>query len=204
VKGEAGSTTNIQGNIMLDALLETLPDYAKDLRLNFSSLVRQQTELSTQQKWGTLVASALACRNSALTAAVLAEAGQHISAQVMEAAKAAAAIMAMNNIYYRFQHLSSNEKYATLPARLRMNVMRTHGVDAVDFELWALAVSAINACGKCVSSHEQVLRQKNITEEVILAAVRLASVVHGVATVLDAVVAERKVLELQNLEAARG
>jgi alkyl hydroperoxide reductase subunit D len=189
---------------MLDALLETLPDYAKDLRLNFSSLVRQQTELSTQQKWGTLVASALACRNSALTAAVLAEAGQHISAQVMDAAKAAAAIMAMNNIYYRFQHLSSNEKYATLPARLRMNVMRTHGVDAVDFELWALAVSAINACGKCVSSHEQVLRQKNITEEVILAAVRLASVVHGVATVLDAVVAERKVLELQNLEAARG
>jgi len=204
VKGEAGRTTEIQGNIMLDALLETLPDYAKDLRLNFSSLVRQQTELSTQQKWGTLVASALACRNSALTAAVLAEAGQHISAQVMEAAKAAAAIMAMNNIYYRFQHLSSNEKYATLPARLRMNVMRTHGVDAVDFELWALAVSAINACGKCVSSHEQVLRQKNITEEVILAAVRLASVVHGVATVLDAVVAERKVLELQNLEAARG
>ena len=189
---------------MLDALLETLPDYAKDLRLNFSSLVRQQTELSTQQKWGTLVASALACRNSALTAAVVAEAGQHISAQVLEAAKAAAAIMAMNNIYYRFQHLSSNEKYASLPARLRMNVMRTHGVDAVDFELWALAVSAINACGKCVSSHEQVLRQKNITEEVILAAVRLASVMHGGATVLDAVVAEQKVLELQNLEAALG
>jgi len=189
---------------MLDALLETLPDYAKDLRLNFSSLVRQQTELSTQQKWGTLVASALACRNSALTAAVVAEAGQHISAQVMDAAKAAAAIMAMNNVYYRFQHLSSNEKYATLPARLRMNVMRTHGVDAADFELWALAVSAINACGKCVSSHEQVLRQKDITEEVILAAVRLAAVVHGVATVLDAVIAEQKALELQSFEAAHG
>jgi alkyl hydroperoxide reductase subunit D len=184
---------------MLDALIETLPDYAKDLRLNFSSLVRQQTELSTQQKWGTLVASALACRNAAFTAAVVAEAGQHISTQVIDAAKAAAAIMAMNNVYYRFQHLSSNEKYATLPAHLRMNVMRTHGVDAVDFELWALAVSAINACGKCVSSHEQVLRQKNVTEEVILAAVRLASVVHGIATVLDAVAAEQKTLELQSL-----
>jgi alkyl hydroperoxide reductase subunit D len=184
---------------MLDALLETLPDYAKDLRLNFSSLVRQQTELSTQQKWGTLVASALACRNAAFTAAVVAEAGQHISAQVIDAAKAAAAIMAMNNVYYRFQHLSSNQKYATLPARLRMNVMRTHGVDAADFELWALAVSAINACGKCVSSHEQVLREKNISEEVILAAVRLASVVHGIATVLDAVAAEQKTPELQNL-----
>jgi alkyl hydroperoxide reductase subunit D len=201
LKGEARSTfqIQIQGSIMLDALLETLPDYAKDLRLNFSSLVRQQTELSTQQKWGTLVASALACRNAAFTAAVVAEAGQHISAQVIDAAKAAAAIMAMNNVYYRFQHLSSNQKYATLPARLRMNVMRTHGVDAVDFELWALAVSAINACGKCVSSHEQVLREKSISEEVILAAVRLASVVHGIATVLDAVAAEQKTPELQNL-----
>jgi alkyl hydroperoxide reductase subunit D len=201
LKGEARSTfqIQIQGSIMLDALLETLPDYAKDLRLNFSSLVRQQTELSMQQKWGTLVASALACRNAAFTAAVVAEAGQHISAQVIDAAKAAAAIMAMNNVYYRFQHLSSNQKYATLPARLRMNVMRTHGVDAVDFELWALAVSAINACGKCVSSHEQVLREKSISEEVILAAVRLASVVHGIATVLDAVAAEQKTPELQNL-----
>lgn len=184
---------------MLDELIETLPDYAKDLRLNFNSLVRQQTELTAQQKWGTLVASAMACRNATLTAAVMAEAGQHISVQVMDAAKAAAAIMAMNNVYYRFQHLSNNEKYASLPARLRMNVMRTHGVDAVDFELWAIAVSAINACGKCVSSHEQVLREKNITEEVILAAVRLASVVHGVATVLDAVTVEQKALELQSL-----
>jgi len=185
---------------MLDELIETLPDYAKDLRLNFNSLVRQQTELTAQQKWGTLVASAMACRNAALTAAVMTEAGQHISVQVMDAAKAAAAIMAMNNVYYRFHHLSSNEKYASMPARLRMNVMRTHGVDAVDFELWALAVSAINACGKCVSSHEQVLREKNITEEVILAAVRLASVVHGVATVLDAVTVEQKALELQSLK----
>ena len=65
--------------------------------------------------------------------------------------------------------------------------------------MWALAVSAINACGKCVTAHEQVLRQKNITEEVILAAVRLAAVAHGVATVLDAVAAEQKAMELQGL-----
>ena len=184
---------------MLDELIDTLPDYAKDLRLNFSSLVRQQTELSTQQKWGTLVASAVASRNAQFTAAVLAEAGQHLSPQGLDAAKGAAAIMAMNNVYYRFQHLSSNEKYAGMPARLRMNIIRGHGVDAADFELWALAVSAINACGKCVTAHEQVLRQKNITEEVILAAVRLAAVAHAVATVLDAVAAEQKAMELQGL-----
>jgi len=161
--------------------------------------VRQQTELSDPQKWGTLVASALACRNAQFTAAVMAEAGQHISAQAIDAAKAAAAIMAMNNVYYRFQHLSGNEKYAAMPARLRMNILRTHGADAADFELWALAVSAINACGKCVSAHEQVLRQKNVSEETILAAVRLASVAHAIVTVLDAAVAEQKALELQSL-----
>ena len=65
----------------------------------------------------------------------------------MFAAKGAAAMMGMNNIFYRFRHLSSNEKYATMPARLRMQIIARHGSDPVDFELWCLAVSAINGCG---------------------------------------------------------
>jgi lipoyl-dependent peroxiredoxin subunit D len=121
-----------------------------------------------------------------LTEAVLAEAEKQLTPQAFEAAKAAAAVMGMNNIYYRFLHLTSNEKYGTLPARLRMNVMRTHGVDYVDFELWALAVSAINGCGKCVDSHEKVVREKGIGEETILAVVRVGSVVHAIGSVLDA------------------
>ena len=84
--------------------------------------------------------------------------------------------MGMNNIFYRFRHLSSNEKYGTMPARLRMQVIRTHGSDPVDFELWCLAVSAINGCGVCVDAHEKVLREKGVGEETILAAVRIASV----------------------------
>ena len=187
----------------LEAVKDMLPDYARDLKLNLGGLVNT-SPLSEQQLWGAIVAVAAASAPSPAVAHLDEEAKQHLSAEAYSAAHAAAAIMAMNNVYYRFQHLSSNEKYASLPARLRMNVMRTHGADAMDFELWALAVSAINACGKCVSSHEQVLRQKNITEEVILAAVRLAAVVHGVATVLDAVIAEQKALELQSFEAAHG
>lgn len=171
----------------IDTLIDALPDYAKDLRLNYSSLVRQNTELTEQQLWGTVVASAIATRNTAFTAEVLEESAKHLSAQALEAAKAAAAVMAMNNIYYRFQHLSSNEKYSTMPARLRMNVLRTHGVDAVDFELWSLAVSAINGCGKCVDAHEKVVLGKGATEELVLAVVRVASVIHAVGTVLEAV-----------------
>ncbi len=170
----------------LESLIENIPAYAKDLKLNYSSLVRQNTELTKQQLWGTVVASAIATRNDALTAAVFAEAAQHLSPEALEGAKAAAAVMGMNNIYYRFLHLSSNEKYSTMPAKLRMNVLRSHGTDPVDFELWSLAVSAINGCGKCVDAHEKVVRDKGISEDNILTTVRVASIVHAIGTVLEA------------------
>jgi len=140
--------------------------------------------------WGTVVASALATRSAALTAAVLEAAPAQLSPQALEAAKTAAAIMGMNNIFYRFQHLSSNPRYSEMGARLRMNGLRGHGVEEVDFELWALAVSAINGCGKCVDAHEKVVREKGATEELVLAVVRIASVVHALGAVLDAVQAE--------------
>jgi alkyl hydroperoxide reductase subunit D len=165
-------------------LLDSVPAYAKDLKLNLSSLLQQQ-ELNEQQVWGTVAASAMASRNPQILETLLAEAAAHLSPQALEAAKSAAAIMGMNNVYYRFQHLTKNPKYATLPARLRMNVLRTHGIDPVDFELWCTAVSAINGCGLCVDSHEKILRDKGVSEEAILAAVRLASVIHGLATVFD-------------------
>ncbi len=168
----------------LNELLDSVPAYAKDLKLNLSTLL-QQPELNEQQIWGTVAASAIASRNPQVLRTLLAEAALHLSPQALGAAKSAAAIMGMNNIYYRFQHLSKNPKYATLPARLRMNVLRNHGIDPVDFELWSLAVSAINGCGLCVDTHEQVLRGKGMSEESILAAVRLASVIHGMATVFD-------------------
>jgi alkyl hydroperoxide reductase subunit D len=169
----------------LTELMETVPTYARDLKLNFATL-SQQKELTEQQAWGTIVASAVASRNAELTTAVFAEAASHLSPQALDAAKAAASIMGMNNIYYRFLHLTSNENYRTMPARLRMNVLRSHGVEHVDFELWSLAASAIKGCGVCVDSHEKVVREKGLSEDAVLAAVRLASVVHGLATVLDA------------------
>lgn len=169
----------------LDELLETIPPYARDLKLNFSSL-KQQTDLNEQQIWGTIVAAAMASRNSDFTQAALAEAAHHLSGPALDAAKGAAAVMGMNNVYYRFLHLASNPNYKTMPARLRMNVIRTHGINPVDFELWCAAVSAINGCSACVDSHEKVIREKGLSEEAVLAAIRLAAVIHGLATVLDA------------------
>ena len=169
----------------MEKLYELFPDYARDLKINLQNVLKQ-SELTEQQTWGTAVASAVASRNPHLIEAVLAQAGQHLSPEAMAAAKSAAAVMGMNNIYYRFQHLSGNERYGTIPARLRMQAIRSHQSDPLDFELWCTAVSAINGCGACVASHEGVLRDKGVTEETILAAVRIASVIHGAATVLDA------------------
>ena len=167
----------------IEQLLESCPDYAKDLKLNLGSVLRQP-ELTEQQTWGTAVCTAIASRNPQMIESILADAASHLSQVALNAAKAAAAIMGMSNIYYRFRHLSGNEKYATMPARLRMQVIRTHGGDPVDFELWCLAVSAINGCGACVEAHEKVLREKGVNEETILAAVRIAATVHALSAVI--------------------
>jgi lipoyl-dependent peroxiredoxin subunit D len=177
----------------LEALLDAVPGYAKDLKLNFSTVVGQQTDLTAQQAWGTVVASAYASGNAELLKAVVEEATEKLSPQALDAAKGAAAIMGMNNIYYRFMHMTSNEKFKSMPARLRMNIMRQHGVDIVDFELWCTAVSAINGCELCVDSHEKTLREKGMEEEKILAAIRIASVVHALSRSLTAEAALKEV-----------
>jgi len=168
----------------LEALRNRLPDYAKDLKLNLGSLATEPV-LDQQKLAGTFVASAMATGNAEVIKAIVAEFGPKLSAEALTAAKAAAGIMGMNNVYYRFVHLVGGD-YATLPAKLRMNVIGKPGVDKVDFELWSLAVSAINGCGMCMESHEKVVKHGGVTTEQVQAAVRVASVVNAAASVLTA------------------
>jgi lipoyl-dependent peroxiredoxin subunit D len=175
----------VKVNMSLETLLETFPAFAKDIKLNLSSVLRQ-TELTPQQLWGTALASALVTRNAAVLNAISVESQPHLSAQAAEAARTAAALMSMNNVYYRFLHLTDNEKYKEIPARLRMQGIRSHGVDQADFELWCTAVSALGNCKTCVASHEKILREKGISAEQVAAAVRIAAVIQASAVVLDA------------------
>jgi len=170
--------------VSIETLQNRLPAYAKDLKLNLSSLAGEPT-LTEQQRAGTFVASALAARNAETIEAVLATFGPQLSPEALTAAKAAAAIMGMNNIYYRFIHLASAPDYKTLPAKLRMNVIAKPGVAKADFELWCLAVSAVNGCGACIDSHERELREAGLSTEAIQTAVRIAATVHAVAAVRD-------------------
>ncbi len=168
----------------LDALRETLPAYAKDLSLNLSTLAGE-TLLTDQQKWGCFVASAHAVGVPAVVKAVeAAAAGAGFSEEAKTGAKAAAAIMGMNNVYYRSLHLMQNSEYRTLPARLRMNIIANPGVDKIDFELWSVAVSAINGCGMCLDAHEAELKKHGMPNTAIQAAIRIASVVNAVSHVV--------------------
>jgi len=171
----------------LEQLRGALPDFARDLRLNLGSVLTPEGSpgLSERQIWAVALASAIAVRNPACTRAVEAAARVHLDEAHLNAARTAAAIMGMNNVYYRFLHLVEDADYQRLPARLRMNALGTPGIDRRDFELLALAVSAINACGMCIGSHERKLRAEGVGREAIQSAVRIAAVLHAVAGVVD-------------------
>ena len=162
----------------LDALRDLMPAYAKDISLNLGSLA-SETVLNDQQKWGCFLASAHAVGVAPVVKAIEAQAATVLSPEAMNAARAAAAIMGMNNIYYRSLHLMKNHEYTTIPARLRMNVLANPGVDKMDFELWSTAVSAINGCGACLDAHEGALRQHGVPATHVQTALRIASVVHA-------------------------
>jgi len=171
----------------LDSIRDALPDYARDLKLNLSTVLAPTGApgLTEAQIWAVALSSAIAARNVEFAGGIEQLAAPHIGDAGVNGARAAAAVMGMNNIYYRFLHLVEDAEYQQLPARLRMNVIANPGISRVDFELCSLAVSAINGCGKCIASHERQLRQQGLSREAVQSAVRIASVVHAVAGVLE-------------------
>ena len=171
----------------LDAIRDAIPDYARDLKLNLGSVLAPTGApgLTEKQIWGVALASAIAARNSQFTRAIEALATPHLDEAYLNAVRAAAAVMGMNNIYYRFLHLVEEPEYAQMPARLRMNVIANPGIDKLDFELLSLAVSAVNGCGMCIVAHEKQLRKHDVSREAIQSAVRIAATIHAVAGVLE-------------------
>jgi lipoyl-dependent peroxiredoxin subunit D len=171
----------------LAEIRSALPDYARDLRLNLDSVLSEAGAPGLTAKQIALVslASAIASRHGPLTGAIAQIARQHASDGELDGARTAAALMAMNNVYYRFVHLVGNSAYATLRAGLRMNAMASPGCDKPDFELASLAVSAINGCGQCMASHERALQKHGVSAQAVQSAVRIAAVIHAVAVTLE-------------------
>lgn len=161
-------------------------DYAKDIKLNLSSILKTDPEssLKENQIHGIALACAYATKNSDLVEFIAEKAIDSVSEAEINAAKAAASIMAMNNIYYRFTHLVSDKEYLKMPAKLRMNFIGNPGIEKVDFELYSLAVSAINGCGLCIDSHVKQLANSGVDKSTITHTIRIASVINAVAQTL--------------------
>lgn len=156
-------------------------DYAKDIKLNLSALLKvdPQSALKENQIFAIALSSAYVTKNSDLVQYILDKSQGKISEAEINAAKAAASIMAMNNIYYRFAHLVSDKEYLKMPAKLRMNIIGNSGVNQIDFELYCLAISAINGCGLCIDSHEKTLVNANVAKYTIQHSIRIASVINA-------------------------
>jgi len=168
---------------MLQEYKNSIPDYAKDLKLNVSSILNESpmTQLTAAQIAGIALASAYATKNTQLIAAI--KSNDALDEANLQAAKAAASIMAMNNIYYRFLHLVNDSEYQQMPANLRMTIIGNPGIEKTDFEMYALAVSAINGCGMCMESHAKILNKSGVSKADIQHVIRIAAVINGLSQV---------------------
>jgi alkyl hydroperoxide reductase subunit D len=169
----------------LEQLRAAIPDAAKDIRLNLQAVLRGGS-LSEPQRWGVAAAAAVAARHPRLREAVLAAASTAAGAAVVEDARAAASLMAMNNVYYRFRHMVGKPIYREKPAGLRMNRLMQPATNRVDFELMSPAVSAINGCETCVRAHEKTVTDGGLTADQVNDAVRIAATIYAAAVALEA------------------
>ncbi len=167
-------------------LQNQIPDYGRDIRLNVESLLQNggAAGLTDSQLWAISLACSYALKNKDITESIVHAGEASLSPELIVAAKSAATIMAMNNIYYRFLHLSDDKEFSKMPARLRMNVIGKPGIDKVDFELMCLAVSAISGCGMCINAHIAEVRKANISNDGIQSAIKIASVLNAVSQAL--------------------
>lgn len=169
----------------IESLRATLPEAARDISLNLESVL-SRSSLAPAALWGVAVASGFATRHRALAQALVEEAERAgVDAAVLDDALAAAALMGMNNVIFRFRHLAG-KSYPEKPTRLRMRRKLYPKASRTHFELFSLAVSAINGCDACVLEHERVVTENGMSEDNVHDAVRIAATIAATAVSLDA------------------
>jgi lipoyl-dependent peroxiredoxin subunit D len=167
----------------VEQLKDKLLESAKDIKLNLATILTEEgsPDLTQAQIGGIALACVYTIKNKRVIEAILSEVKPYLTEVAVNAARSAATIMAMNNIYYRFVHLVKDAEFSRLPAKLRMNVIANPGIDKIDFELSCLAVSAINGCGLCIESHTQALIKAGVSKLAIQSSIRIAAVLNAAA-----------------------
>lgn len=159
---------------------------ARDLKLNLKKLLGEST-LTSDEAHLTLLALARSLADDRLVAlARQGLEGKDLSPEQLQEAEESAAIMGMLNVYYRFKHFLTDAQGDEAVqanyrmAGLRMNALAKPALGKERFEMLAFAVSVLNGCSQCVTSHEQALLKLGFAHDKIHDLARLAAVAKGV------------------------
>lgn len=159
--------------------------FIRDLKLNVSGMLNSKN-LTRKEAYLLALSVAANEKHEVLMAAFegLAKKEGATDEEVSET-HACVSIMNVNNIFYRFRHFMAGvEYYEKTPAGLRMSVMMNPAMGKGLFELMSLALSAVNGCERCVTSHERSVKEQGADEPRIYDAVRLAAVIKGLCVTL--------------------
>lgn len=167
----------------INNIILSFPEYAKDIKLNYSKIINENI-LEEKQLFSIILIASMATRSEKLLQEALKESKIILSEEIIQDVYGAYSVMSMNVIYYRFTHLSNQNDYIKLPANLRMQYFTKYSLDTVSFEMICLAVAIIEGCGKCINAHEEVLKKSNVSNIKIQAVARIVSIIVAVANVL--------------------
>ena len=166
----------------LENLKESLPDYAKDTKLNLDAVINRST-LETDEAVGCALAAAMATGNGKLTSYIQSNFQNEVE---RNAALTAAALMAQNNVWYPYVEMAEDVNLKGLPAQLRMNAISSHGgTTKAKFEAYSLAASIVGKCHFCVKAHYDTLKKEGYTVEQLRDIGRIASVINSLSKVLN-------------------
>jgi len=164
----------------IEYVKNSIPDHSKDIKLNLDSVINR-SPLSVEDTHACALVAALAAGNGELAYAILTSGELENFTAETEAAKTAASLMGMNNIWYPFVEMCNDPELKGLPAGLRMNAYATHGgVSKKKFELYALVASIIGKCHFCVKNHYDVLRKEGMTVQELHHAGKIAAVINAI------------------------
>jgi len=167
----------------VDQLKDSLPEYAKDIKLNLDAVVNRST-IDPDQVTYLAIAAAFATGNGKLLAFIAAGATDEVE---KNAALTAGALMAQNNVWYPYVEMADDSALSGLPAQLRMNAIASHGgTTKAKFEAYSLASSIIGKCHFCVKAHYETLKQEGYTVEQLRDIGRIAATVNALSKILSA------------------
>lgn len=172
-------TITINGN-WIEQVKESIPDHSKDIKLNLDNVINR-SPLDTVDTHAIAYVAALAAGNGGLAFEIEHNSPLFQDEKIREAAKTAASLMGMNNVYYPFVEMCNDPDLKGLPAGLRMNAYATHGgTSKKQFEMYALAASIIGKCHFCVKNHYDTLKKEGMTAQELQHVAKIAAVINAI------------------------